>query len=56
MNLDERRLKDIQESKVFYKARLKEDNTDLGVELIKCKIEGLNEEEKDILERCKVKV
>jgi len=56
MNLDETRLKEIQEYKLFYQARLDEENTELGVELINNKIRQLDIEEKEILERCKVKV
>lgn len=56
MNLDEQRLKEIQEYKTFYKMKLDEDNTELGVNLIKTKIEDLEHEEKEILKRCKVEV
>ena len=55
MNLDETRLKEIQQFKLFYQARLKEENTELGVTLIQGKLKELNTEETEILERCKVK-
>ena len=56
LNIDEQRLKEIQEYKRFYQMKLDEDNTDLGVNLIKMKIEDLENEEKEILKRCKVEV
>ena len=56
MNIDEQRLKEIKEYKTFYQKKLEEDNTELGVRLIQAKIEDLDEEEKEILKRCKVKV
>ena len=56
MNLDERRLKEIKEYKTFYYQKMKEDPTELGKELIQGKIEELEHEEKEILERCKVKI
>ena len=56
LNLDEQRLKEIQEYKRFYQMKLDEDNTELGVNLIKTKIEDLENEEKEILKRCKVEV
>lgn len=54
MNIDESRLKEIQEYKAFYNARLDEDNTELGKDLIQSKINKLEEEEKEILNRCDV--
>jgi len=56
LNLDEQRLKEIQEYKRFYQMKLDEDNTELGVNLIKTKIEDLENEEKEILKRCKVEL
>ena len=56
LNIDEQRLKEIQEYKQFYKMKLDEDNTELGVNLIKMKIEDLENEEKEILKRCKVEL
>ena len=56
LNLDEQRLKEIQEYKRFYQMKLDEDNTELGVNLIKMKIEDLENEEKEILKRCKVEL
>jgi len=56
MNLDETRLREIQQHKLFYQARLDEENTELGTELIENKIKQLTVEEKEILERCKVKI
>lgn len=54
--LDKQRLKEIKEYKTFYQKKLEEDNTELGVRLIQAKIEDLDEEEKEILKRCKVEV
>ena len=56
MNMDESRLKEIQEYKKFYQIKLNEDNTELGKDLIQSKINKLEEEEKEILERCDVKI
>ena len=56
LNIDEQRLKEIQEYKRFYQMKLDEDNTELGVNLIKTKIEDLENEEKEILKRCKVEL
>ena len=47
MNMDESRLKEIQEYKAFYNARLDEDNTELGKDLIQSKINQLEDEEKE---------
>lgn len=56
MNFDETRLKEIQEYKAFYNARLDEDNTELGRDLIQSQINKLEKEEKEILNRCDVKI
>ena len=53
MNLDERRLKDIQQYKAFYYQKLSTADTELSKDLIEAKIEILESEEKDILKRCK---
>ena len=52
MNLDEQRLKEITEFRAFYKAKLEEENTELGRELIQVQIQKLDEEKEDILKRC----
>ena len=49
MNLDNQRLREIQEFKAFYNARLKEENTELVIYLINSKIKQLETEEKEIL-------
>ena len=56
MNYDESRLKEIQEYKAFYNARLNEDNTELSRDLIQSRINKLEKEEKEILNRCDVKI
>ena len=56
MNFDECRLKEIQEYKKFYQIKLDEDNTELGKDLIQSRINKLEEEEKEILNRCDVKI
>lgn len=53
MNLDETRLQEIKEYKIFYHRKLKEENTELGKDLIQSQINKLDEEEQDILKRCK---
>ena len=56
MNLDNQRLREIQEFKLFYEARLREENTELEQDLLQMKLKQLCVEEKEILERCKVEV
>ena len=56
MNADNVRLREIQQYKRFYKARLSEDNTELERDLLTIKYEQLETEEKEILERCDVKI
>ena len=56
MNADNQRLREIQQYKRFYKARLEEDNTELEHDLLTIKYEQLETEEKEILERCDVKI
>jgi hypothetical protein len=51
MNLDNQRLREIQQYKLFYEARLKEDNTELEHDLLEMKLNQLKIEEKEILER-----
>ena len=53
MNLDNRRLKEIQQYKLFYQRRLEEeDNTELEEDLLRMKFKALEAEEKEILKRC----
>ena len=54
MNLDERRLKEIQEYKHFYYQKLQTADTELSKDLIEAKIEVLETEEQNILKRCKI--
>ena len=54
MNLDEQRLKEISEFKLFYNNKIKEAETELEKDLIQVKIDRLNDEQKDILKRCGV--
>ena len=56
MNLNNQRLREIQQYKKFYQARLREDNTELERDLLQIKYEQLETEEKEILERCDVKI
>lgn len=51
MNLDNQRLREIQQFKQFYKARLEEDNTELEKDLLQIRYDELETEEKEILER-----
>ena len=51
MNLDNQRLRQIQEFKLFYEARLREENTELEHDLLEMKLKQLQTEEKEILER-----
>ena len=52
VNLDEQRLREITEFRAFYEMKLKEENTDLGKDLIQVQIQKLDEEKEDILKRC----
>ena len=52
MNLDEQRLREITEFREFYEIKLKEENTDLGKDLIQVQIQKLDDEKEDILKRC----
>ena len=54
MNLDNQRLRDIQTFKAFYNARLNDEPTELGRDLIQMKLNELETEEKQILERSNV--
>ena len=54
MNLDNQRLREIQQAKLFYKKRLAEDNTELEQDLLQIKYNQLETEEKEILERSDV--
>ena len=54
MNLDETRLREIKEHKIFYHSKLKEAETILEKDLLQVQIDRLNEEETEILERCGV--
>ena len=56
MNQDNQRLREIQQYKRFYEARLKEDNTELENDILSIKYEQLEAEEKEILKRCDVKI
>ena len=56
MNLDNQRLREIQEFKAFYNERLEDEPTELGIDLIQAKIVELENEEKEILKRCKVEI
>ena len=56
MNLDNQRLREIQQFKKFYKERLKEDNTELEQDLLQIQYNKLENEEKEILERSDVKI
>ena len=51
MNLDIQRLREIQQFKQFYKARLEEDNTELERDLLQIRYNQLDNEEKEILKR-----
>ncbi len=54
MNLDERRLKEIELSISAYKEMLRRDeDNELQTEFVKIRIRKLKEEEKEILERMK---
>ena len=53
MNLDNRRLKEIQSFKLFYKQRISEAESELEHDLLEIQLNKLNEEEEDILKRCK---
>ena len=52
MNLDETRLKEIKEFKLFYKNKLSEAESELESDLLQSRINRLNEEETEILKRC----
>ena len=52
MNRDEQRLREITEFRAFYEIKLKEENTDLGKDLIQVQIQKLDDEKEDILKRC----
>ena len=56
MNYDNQRLKTIQKFKAFYHQKLKEEPTELGESLIQAKIQELDNEEKQILQRFDVKI
>ena len=56
MNLDNQRLREIQQFKKFYLERLKEDNTELEQDLLQIQYNKLENEEKEILERSDVKI
>ena len=56
MNLDNQRLREIQQYKKFYSERLKEDNTELEQDLLQIQYNKLANEEKEILERSDVKI
>lgn len=56
MNLDETRLKEIQEFKTFYHNKLETEDTEIGKLLLQEKIKELTIEENDILQRCKVEI
>lgn len=56
MNLDNQRLKEIQQHKIFYQKRLEEDNTELEQDLLEMKFKALETEEKEILQRLGVEV
>ena len=56
MNLDNQRLREIQQYKKFYSERLKEDNTELEQDLLQIQYNKLENEEKEILERSDVKI
>jgi hypothetical protein len=56
MNLDNERLRDIQQFKAFYHNRLEDEPTELGKDLIEMKLKELETEEKEILKRCKVEI
>ena len=51
MNLENQRLREIQQYKKFYKKRLEEDNTELEQDLLQIRYNQLANEEKEILER-----
>ena len=51
MNLDNQRLKEIQQAKLFYKKRMEEENTELELDLLQIQYDKLTNEEKEILER-----
>ena len=54
MNLDNKRLKEIQTFKAFYHAKLDEAETELETDLLNIQLSKLDDEEKQILERCDV--
>ena len=51
MNIDNRRLREIQREKLFYQDRLEKTNDDKDSLIYKGKLECLEKEEKDILKR-----
>ena len=53
MNLDEQRLREITEHKTFYHHKLDEAETELEKDLLQVQIDKLNEEQSEILKRCK---
>ena len=54
MNMDNVRLREIQQFKAFYNARLNDEPTELGKDLIQMRMKELETEEKQILERSNV--
>ena len=52
MNLDETRLKEIQEYKRIYTHKLEHAESELEHDLLTIQLDKLNEEEIDILKRC----
>lgn len=56
MNLDNQRLREIQESKLFYGIKLEQANTIEDSLIYMNKIENLEIEEKEILKRCDVRI
>ena len=54
MNLDNQRLKEIKEFKTFYHAKLEQAETELEHDLLQIQLDKLDQEEKEILERCDV--
>ena len=56
MNLENQRLREIQQYKKFYSERLKEENAELEQDLLQIQYNKLENEEKEILERSDVKI
>ena len=56
MNVDNVRLREIQQFKKFYKERMKENNTELEQDPLQIQYNKLENEEKEILERSDVKI